>query len=230
MDRCVGAAAMPGSDRKDLAVQVLAGSATVSDLSAWLGVSRKFVYQQANKARCALDDAFISAVTDDTVLFQIQVTKRWLRQVIVALALMFRGSYLGILEFMRDVLSWPISIGTVHNVLHAAAEQARVINGAQDLSRIRMPAIATPVARRTTASSSSCSCSATPPAVVQARCWRRASLSRPATIRSCGSSGGEPPRAPKRQCASSGLTTGASARDGRTGRSSSTWSGAKSSM
>jgi hypothetical protein len=100
-------------------------------------VSRKFVYQQANKARCALDDAFLSPATDDTVLFEIQVTKRWLRQVIVALALMCRGSYLGILEFMRDVLGSPASIGTVHNVLRSAAEQARVINGAQDLSRIR---------------------------------------------------------------------------------------------
>jgi hypothetical protein len=39
--------------------------------------------------------------------------------------------------FMRDLLGWPISIGTFHNVLHAAAEQASVINGAQDLSRIR---------------------------------------------------------------------------------------------
>jgi len=128
---------MPGSDRKDLAVQALARSATISDLSARHEVSRKFVYQQANKARSALDDAFISTATDDTVLFEIRVTKRWLRQVIVALALMCRGSYLGILEFMRDVLGWSISIGTVHNVLHAAAEQARVINGAQDLSRIR---------------------------------------------------------------------------------------------
>jgi len=128
---------MPGGDRKDLAVQALARSATVSDLSTRHGVSRKFVYQQANKARHALDDAFISAATDDTVLFQVQVTKRWLRQVIVALALMCRGSYLGIIEFMRDLLGWPISIGTIHNVLHAAAEQAGVINGAQDLSCIR---------------------------------------------------------------------------------------------
>jgi hypothetical protein len=128
---------MPGSDRKDLAVQALARSATVSDLSGRHGVSRKFVYQQANKASYALDDAFISVATDDTVLFEIPVTKRWLRQVIVALALMCRSSYLGILEFMRDVLGGPISIGTVHNVLHAAAEQASVINGAQDLSCIR---------------------------------------------------------------------------------------------
>jgi hypothetical protein len=33
MDRRVGAATMPESDRKDLAVQVLVRSATVSDLS-----------------------------------------------------------------------------------------------------------------------------------------------------------------------------------------------------
>ena len=70
-------------------------------------------------------------------LFQVQVTKRWLRQVIVALALMCRSSYLGIIEFMRDLLGWPICIGTIHHVLHAAVEQAGVINGTQDLSRIR---------------------------------------------------------------------------------------------
>jgi hypothetical protein len=55
----------------------------------------------------------------------------------LALALMCRGSYLGIIEFMRDVLGACISMGTVHNVLRSAAEQAGVINGAQDLSRIR---------------------------------------------------------------------------------------------
>jgi hypothetical protein len=138
MDRCAGAAVrLPESDRKDLAVQALARSATISDLSSRHGVSRKFVYQQANKARLALDDAFISAAADDEVLFEIPVTKRWLRQVIVALALMCRGSYLGIIEFMRDVLGASISMGTVHNVLRSAAEQASVINDAQDLSRIR---------------------------------------------------------------------------------------------
>ncbi len=51
MDRCVGAAArLPQSDRKNLAIQALAQSATVSDLAARHGVSRKFVYQQTRKA------------------------------------------------------------------------------------------------------------------------------------------------------------------------------------
>ena len=137
MERNVGAAArLSQIDRAELAIVALARSEPISDLAVRQGVSRKFVYQQANKARCALDEAFSSATADDTVLFEIQVTKRWLRQAIVALALMCRSSYLGILEFMRDVLGWPISIGTIHNVLHAAAEQARVINGKQDLSGI----------------------------------------------------------------------------------------------
>ncbi|MFL5280984.1 MAG: hypothetical protein ACJ8AW_08270 [Rhodopila sp.] len=55
---------------------------------------------------------------------------------IVALALMCRGSYLGIIEFMRDLLGASISPGTVHTVLNSAAKQAGVINRGQDLSRI----------------------------------------------------------------------------------------------
>ena len=59
MDRYVCAAArLPGGDRKDLAIQALARSETVSDLAARHGVSRKFVYQQTHKARIALADAF----------------------------------------------------------------------------------------------------------------------------------------------------------------------------
>jgi hypothetical protein len=112
-------------------------SATVSDLAIRRGMRHKFVYQQADKARCALDDAFISNVTDDTERFEIQAPKRWLRQVIVALALICRSSYLGIIEFMGDVPGRRISIGIIRDVLHEAADQADVSNGAQDLSCIR---------------------------------------------------------------------------------------------
>ncbi len=69
MDRGDGAAArLPESDRKDLAIQALAGLETVSDLAARHGVSRKFVYQQTHKARAALDGAFSPATPDDEVL------------------------------------------------------------------------------------------------------------------------------------------------------------------
>ncbi|OXJ06556.1 hypothetical protein [Burkholderia sp. AU6039] len=98
MSRSAGAAAnLPGSDeRKKLAVQALAGLEPISELSARLGVSRKFVYAQKDKASEALDDAFCSAVADDEVLFQLPVTRTWLRQVMVGLPLICRSSYRGV--------------------------------------------------------------------------------------------------------------------------------------
>ncbi len=139
MDRGVGAAArLPGSDGKDLAVQALAGSETVSDLAARHGVSRKFIYQQTHKARTVLDNAFSPAVPDGAVLFELAVTKAWLRQAIVGLTLICRSSYRGVVEFLRDLLGVPVSLGCVHDVLQAATRQASAINQGQDLSGIRV--------------------------------------------------------------------------------------------
>src|SRR3954467_9541853 len=140
MDRGVGAAVRPlsESNRKDLAIQALAGSETVSDLAARHGVSRKFVYQQTHKARAALDDAFSSTTPDEAVLFELAVTKTWLRQVIVALPLICRSSYRGVIEFLRDLLGLLVSVGYVHDVLQAATRQASAVNAEQDLSDIRV--------------------------------------------------------------------------------------------
>ncbi|MDB5404190.1 MAG: hypothetical protein JWQ55_6208 [Rhodopila sp.] len=112
MGRCIGAAArLPESERKDLAILALARSERVSDLAARHGVSRKFIYQQTHKARVALDGPFLSAMPEDVVLFKLAVTKTWLRQVIVALPLICHSSYRGAVEFMRDLLGIPISVG-----------------------------------------------------------------------------------------------------------------------
>src|SRR5215218_6539673 len=111
MDRGVSAAVRPlsESDRKDLAIQALAGAETVSNLAAQHGVSRKLVYQQTHKARAALDDAFSPATPGGEVLFELAVTGAWLRQVIVGLTLICRSSYRGIVEFLRDLLGVPVS-------------------------------------------------------------------------------------------------------------------------
>ena len=140
MDRGVGAAVtpLPEGDRKVLAIQALAGCGTVCDLAARHGVSRKFVYQQTHKARTALDEAFSSATPDEAVLFELAVTKTWLRQVIVALPLICRSSYRGVVEFLRDLLGLPVSLGHVHDVLQAATRQASAVNAETDLSGIRV--------------------------------------------------------------------------------------------
>jgi hypothetical protein len=139
MDQGIGAAArLPGRERKELAIHALAGSETVTHLAAQHGVSRKFVYQQTHKVRAALDDTFASATPDSAVLFELAVSKAWLRQIIVALALIGRSSYRGIVEFLRDLLGIAISVGCVHDVLQAATRQASAINQGQDLSGIRV--------------------------------------------------------------------------------------------
>ena len=139
MDRCGGAAArLPESGRKDLAIQVLAGTETVIDLAARHGVSRKFVYTQTGKARAALDDAFLDATPENDVLFNFAVTKTWLHQVIVALPLICHSSYRGVIEFIRDLLGVSVSLGAVHDTLQSAARQAGVINDGEDLSGIRV--------------------------------------------------------------------------------------------
>jgi len=101
-------------------------------------VSRKFVYQQTHKARAVLDDAFSPATPDGEVLFELAVAKAWLRQAIVGLTLICRSSYRGVVEFLRDLLGVPVSLGCVHDVLQAATRQASTINQGQDLSGIRV--------------------------------------------------------------------------------------------
>ena len=77
---------LPDSDRQNMAVQTLAGGVPVSQLALQHGVSRKFVYQQKNMASAALDEVFASSEPDDEVLFELPVTKTWLRQLTLGLS------------------------------------------------------------------------------------------------------------------------------------------------
>jgi len=135
------AKAMESQQRQGLALQALAGSETISQLAQQHDVSRKFVYQQAAKAEEALDEAFSSAeCNDDQVLFHLPVTKAWLRQTVLGLTLICHSSIRGVVELFRDVLDYPISVGTVHAILSDVVEQARSHNLQQDLSGVRIGA------------------------------------------------------------------------------------------
>ena len=99
-------------------------------------MSRKFVYQQGDKAQQALDEAFAPSQGDDDVLFHLPVTKNWLYQLVLGLVLICHSSYRGVVELLRDLFDVPISVGTVHNRLQETAEQAAEINQSQDLAAI----------------------------------------------------------------------------------------------
>ena len=132
------AANLPSEVRKAIGIQVLSGSEPISHLATTHQVSRKFIYQQGNKAQRSLDASFAPSQGDDDVLFNLPVTKSWLYQLILGLVLICHSSYRGVVELFRDLFDTPISIGTVHNRLEAVAATAVEINQSQDLSGIEV--------------------------------------------------------------------------------------------
>lgn len=132
------AASLSPASRKSLAIEVLSKAEPISNLAAQYQVSRKFLYQQGQKAEAALDEVFRDATKEQEVLFYLPVTQTWLFQLILALVLICHCSYRGVVELMRDLFDLPISVGTIHNRLQVAAEQAAAINQSQDLSAIRV--------------------------------------------------------------------------------------------
>ena len=124
--------------RRDLAIQVLAGTETVSELAREHEVSRKFLYQQVDTAQQALDSAFAPVPRSEEVLFYLPVTKSWLRQLVLALVFICHSSTRGVVELLRDLFDYRISLGTVHNIVHSAVAHARRINQQYDLSSIRI--------------------------------------------------------------------------------------------
>jgi hypothetical protein len=125
-------------ERLDLAVQVLAGAHPVSDLAREHEVSRKFLYQQAHTAQAALTQAFDPDPKTKDVLFYLPVTKAWLRQLVLGSVLICHSSTRGVVELLRDVFDYRISLGKVHDIVHSAVPDAGRITQQYNLSRIKI--------------------------------------------------------------------------------------------
>lgn len=135
----------PGQ-RGHLALEVLTGSRSVAQAARDEGVSRKFVGAQVELARQAVQHAFEpdSADTppgaDERVLFWLPVTGRLIRRLVLSLILGCHSSYRGAVALLTEVLGIAISLGTIHNLVCAAAVSARRINERADLSGVRIGA------------------------------------------------------------------------------------------
>jgi hypothetical protein len=134
------AKALPPSQRLDLGVRAFAQTQTVTDLADEFDVSRKFVYQQRATAGAALTEAFTPPPPQEQVLFQLPVTKLWLRQFTLGLVLICHSPLRGVVELLRDLFDTDISLGTVAAIVQAAVTPARARNQVQDLSRVRVGA------------------------------------------------------------------------------------------
>jgi len=137
----VPAANLGPAQRADLAIQALAGVEPVACLADRHDVSRKFIYRQKAKAADALEQTFAPPPDDKAVLFQIAVTKDWLRQFTLAQVLIGHTSFRGVTEILDAVFDYrDLSIATIHNIVQDAVAAAQPINKAQDLSAIRVAA------------------------------------------------------------------------------------------
>jgi hypothetical protein len=131
------AAQMGALQRRDLALAVLGGQEPVTHLAAQAQVSRKFCYQQADKADRAIDQAFAPQPADDAVLFHLPVTQDWIKQLVLAQVLIGHTSYRGVIDILAATFDYhSISLGTIHNIVMDAVDKARQINHAQNLSGI----------------------------------------------------------------------------------------------
>ena len=111
---------------------------TITAIANREGVSRKFLYQQQKKGKEALELGFNKPKEESDILYWIRVTKNWIFQVILALIFICHSSYRGVVEFLRDLFDYPISVATVHNRVNSVVEKAQKINKSQDLSGVKV--------------------------------------------------------------------------------------------
>jgi hypothetical protein len=132
------AAQLKPQQRQQIALRVLTKQETISGMAEEEGVSRKFLYKQSHIAQNALTLAFEKPKADKEVLFYLPVTQKWLSQLILALILICHCSYRGVVELLRDLFDYSISIGTVRKQVEEAVQKARKINQSEDLSAIEV--------------------------------------------------------------------------------------------
>lgn len=134
---CV-AHSLNSTHRKEIAVQAITGIVPISHVANHYKVSRKFVYQQKEKALNGIAHAFETpAEMNEEVLFNIPVTKKWLEQALLGLIFICKSSYQGVKEFFRDLFDYKISKGNVHNIVYKHLHAAKEINRLQDLSEVK---------------------------------------------------------------------------------------------
>jgi len=137
---CV-ASGLSSSYRQQLADKVNSKNQLESHIAKNEKVRRKFLYQQKDIAQNALNQAFEKPEKEEEVLYYLPVTKKWIFQLILGLIFICHSSYRGVVELLRDLFDYNISIGTVHNRVKETVSVARRINKSVDLSPIKVASI-----------------------------------------------------------------------------------------
>src|ERR1017187_4291847 len=126
---------IPSAKKCAMALEAIGRRQTITEISKNFECSRTTVHEQKNRALQAAANAFEDA--DDETLFTIRVTKSFINQMVVGLFCISGSSYRGVMFFLESIFDYPISLGSVFNILDAAADKAASVNGAYELSSIK---------------------------------------------------------------------------------------------
>jgi hypothetical protein len=130
---------LPFSIKREMGLKAIQDKKSITALSIEHECSRGTVYAQRNKAILAVNQAFEDN-DDNDVLYCIPITKTFIRQVVLSLLLISQSSYRNILFFLQAIFDYPLSLGSVFNIIDEACQQAQSINTAYDLSLIKTSA------------------------------------------------------------------------------------------
>ena len=132
---------MTPAQKKRAALDALSNRKTITRLADENNTSRKFIRQQGCKAQAALETVFnVNDASNDDVIYNLPVTKKWIEQLVLALMLLGHTSYRSIIMLLKDVLDYDISLGSINAIFNDAVEQARTINDGEDLTNIAVTA------------------------------------------------------------------------------------------
>ena len=123
------AKSMSNDDKKSLAIKTITGKQTISAIANDYQVSRKFVSEQKQKILTVVNEVFDKTTDDDKVLYQIPVTKNWLKQCVISLAMDCRSSFRGIMKSMSNLFDFNVpeffvlrSVISIHEKVRRSAK------------------------------------------------------------------------------------------------------------
>ena len=106
--RAANAKNMSEQRKQRIALEALSNSKSIRLIAREHDVSRPFVRRLRDKAQTAVNDQF--SETDETVLFTLPVTKKWIEQCVLSLGMTARASYRESIYFIKTMFDYNISL------------------------------------------------------------------------------------------------------------------------
>ncbi len=132
---------MTCEQKKRVALEVISGNKTITDIANKHQTSRKFIRQQGDKAQAAIDNVFqIDQSDNDDVIYYLPVTKKWIAQLVLALMFLGHTSYRNIITILKDLFDYKISLGSINSIFSNAVQSARKINDSENLANLSVTA------------------------------------------------------------------------------------------